>query len=153
MNTLDFRASFPQHQSIDIVGINSHLGVSRDFDISTTPYTVYVDYKLIPNMRNWGLDSIDVKPSIITTVIDWEIDTEDMTQADKDLFIKAGGKEYSDNISGSIDVDSMVRMKDKAWTIKCETHFKRDGSFAIDNIEIDFQTLTITLQSDELQQD
>ncbi len=144
MNDLQFSAKV---DDADITGINELLGVSRDIDIDCGNPTVYIKYELEIEAREWGIKNICVSPREVTVSIEWEVSTYDLTDADKELLIKAGGTEYRNKtIGGIVEIDSRLALNGKAWTIDNETTFEDDGAFAIDNVCIDLETCSITLQ-------
>ena len=140
---LDFNATI---ENIDVNGINEFLGVSKDIDIETGRPTAYVSYILEPEVRDWGIKSMNMTIKKITSLIEWEVDSEDLTPEEKLSLISAGGREYRNNtISGEIEVVTTQKIKDKDWTIDNEVEFETDGGLSIESIEVGFLTMTITV--------
>lgn len=139
MNNETFTA---QVEDTDIWGINEFLGVSKDFDIETGKPTLYVDYELEPEAREWGIKTIYVHIRKIAASIEWYVVPDDLTEDQKAELIKAGGTEYNNgNIEGVIEIDTSIKEMD----ITNEATFADDGRFTFDNCEIDLKKNTITL--------
>lgn len=141
---LDFNAII---EDVDVNGINEHFEISKNIDIDTGKPTAYVSFILEPEVRDWGIKSMNMSIRRITISIEWEVYNEDLTSEENLILITVGGKEYKFNntISGIIEVDTTQKVKDKEWTITNEVEFEKDGGLSIENIEVDFSTMTITV--------
>lgn len=143
MNRENFKATI---EDTDIWGINSYLGISKDFDIETGKPTVYVSFELEPEARDWGIKSIYVFVSNVKCSVEWETDSLDLNEEEKAQLIAAGGTEYrNETIGGTIEIDTFEKLKGKEWEITNECKFESDGQFMFGNCEIDFDKMTITL--------
>lgn len=139
---LDFHAEV----EADIFKIHEYLGVSKDFDIETGTPTAYVTYELQPEAREWGLKYISVVVRKVICSIEWEVNSLDLTDEEKQLLIKAGGTEFrNETIGGVIEIDSTVSLPFNFWVVNCDAKFKDDGGFQIDDASIDFGIMTISL--------
>jgi hypothetical protein len=116
----------------EVYGINKFLNVSTDVDVCIEDTSVTIEYELHLNLKEWGIKSVDVFIKNVVCQIDWEVDCEELNDADKEALIKAGGKQYSnDTITGSICID------DTDLKIENDVKFNEDGSFFIDSVCIE----------------
>lgn len=139
---LDFHAEV----EADIFKIHDYMGVSKDFDIETGNPTAYVTYELQPEARIWGLKGIEVAVKKITCSIEWEVDSSELSEQEKQELINAGGTEYrNETIGGVIEIDTTKKLKDKDWVIQDQTEFQSDGSLSIDEVRIDLDLMCIGL--------
>lgn len=130
-------------KDVDVSSINEFLNVSKDFDINIEETIVDVDYELQVEARKWGIKYICVVPTLITCRIDWEVFTDDFTEEEKQLFINAGGKEYTHNntICGCIEITTA----DSSWNVESKVEFESDGGLSISDISIDLVKKEITI--------
>lgn len=128
-----------------VYGLNKCFGVP-DVDIDTGRQTCYVDWLLEPEVRSWGIKSIYVYATKVKLSVEWEVYTEELTEDEKAKLIANGGREYrNETISGLIEVDSSEEWSGKKWTIKSEFKIEEDGMCRPQDVEIDFETMTITV--------
>ena len=130
----DFRAKV---DDIDVKGFAKFLGAEKA-DVSVNSL-VQVVYDLRPEARNWGIKNILINIRGIVATLDWEVDTEGLSESEISSLVKAGGKKYKEKIEGSFEIIS------KEWGIINELEFSKDGGFKIYNCEFDFGKKTITL--------
>jgi len=117
-------------------------GMTMDLDFNATIENIDVNgINEFP-----GVKSMNMTIKKITSLIEWEVDSEDLTPEEKLSLISAGGREYRNNtISGEIEVVTTQKIKDKDWTIDNEVEFETDGGLSIESIEVGFLTMTITV--------
>ena len=121
-----------------IYGINEHLGVP-DVDIEATA-TAYIDWVVEIEARDWGVKSISVFATKVVSSVEWEVESEFLTDEEKNTFIAAGGIEFSDTIAGLIEIDSA-----KDWVIDSAFDMQEGGLCTPDDIEFDLETNVITI--------
>jgi len=121
-------------EDAEVYGTNKFLNVSLDVDVCIEDTSVTIEYELHLNIKEWGIKSVDVFIKNVVCQIDWEVDCEELNDADKEALIKAGGKQYSNNtITGSICINST----DTNWKIENDAEFHPDGAFLIDSVCIE----------------
>jgi len=141
MNVLELDNYKAEVQNASVYGLALYFGVDADID-SGRP-NVDVNYELQVEARNWGIKSICVVVTKITTTIHWYVDIEFLTEADKLKLISMGGTEYrNDTIGGFIEIDTTT---DDKWTIETQVEIESDGALSINDVEIDFETMVITV--------
>lgn len=133
-------------EDAEIYGINEYLGISKDLDIETGRPDAYIDYELQIEARDWGIKNISIVPNKFRCSIEWEIDCWEMSKADIEMFVKAGGKEYGScyNHTVSVTIEIETNCLD-GWDVRNETEFEPDGAVSIDNVCIDLSCRNITL--------
>jgi hypothetical protein len=128
---------------IEISGINEYLKVTKDVEIDTGKPTAYVKYYLDIEAREYGIKSISAIVTNVTMSIEWETNTEDLTDQDKVQLSAAGGREYRNcTTGGTIEID--VNISDKVFSLESEMEFK-DSSIYPDLVTIDLSDKKITV--------
>lgn len=140
---LDYNAKV---EDVEVYGINEYLKCGLDVDIDTGKPTAYVAYELQVEAREWGIKSISVFAKKVTISIDWETPTEYLTVEEKEALINAGGQENrNDTISGTITIDTTVKINDKDWNVESEVSFTDDGQLSIDTVSVELPAMSIVL--------
>ena len=138
-NELKFTA---QIEDADIYGINKYLALPLR-DIATSKPTVYIDFHLEIEARNYGVKGIDIFIDKVYTSIEWEVNDEYLTGLEKMLLLNKG-KYNSGNIEGTLELNTSEKPFD-AWEIKNEMTVTEFGGIHPDNVEIDFKNKVITI--------
>jgi len=127
---------------VKVYGLSKILGVQIDIDVESA--LCRIDWEVEIEAREWGVKSISVYVTKVICSIDWEVYKDSLTDDEKRKLIVAG-REYKDTINATIDICSDEKREGKEWTI--ETNFGSDKNEAIcpNEIEIDFETMTITI--------
>ena len=136
---MDFTAKITD---IYVYNINKYLGVSDDIDVNTNDKRARVDYSIEFECRNWGIKSTIIWVRKITFSLDWSVETALLSIEDAlNLKNRNGVDMRNGDTEGTIDMEIS-----KEWTIKeDDLKFSDDGTFQINDIEIDFEKNTITL--------
>jgi hypothetical protein len=140
MNPETFTAVCDKRE-VSIDGLEAFFGT--DWDGSVSSQLAKVNFTLTPQPRKHGLDSIWIEITDVIASFSWSVDTEDLSQADRLKYLQNNGTEYfNETIQGEVTINS-----GEDWTIiKDELHFRKDGGFSIDTVEIDFKNHTITVR-------
>lgn len=128
-----------------VYGLSKVFGVP-DVDIDTGKQTAYVDWKLEPEARSWGVKSISIYATKVVCSVEWEVYTDDLTEEEKAKLIAAGGREYrNDTIGGTIEVVSNEKWNGNEWKIDSDFGLSEGGMCCPQDAEIDFESMTITI--------
>lgn len=132
-----------------IYGLNKLFKVRNDIDIYSGIPTFTIEYTLTPDVRSWGIDGITVDVQKITASIEWEVGivAEQLKTVDKAYLINAGGYEFKSHgtISGTFELDTTVPINENYWEIKSDVEFTSSGGFQIQEVEVDFLKMKITI--------
>lgn len=132
------------NKSIDVslYGFNSEV-LKVDLDIDTTQVAV-IDWTFEVESRTWGIKDISVYITKVSCEIEWEIDSEYLTENDKVDLIAAGGaeyrKQYGETFEGVHTIDTSI---DDTWEIVSEVEI--GSTICPEDVEIDFKTRKITI--------
>jgi len=137
---MEFKTSL---EDCNLYGLSKHLGMPQ-VDIDTSK-TCSVNWAVNIEARSWGIKSIESYAVGVIVSIDWSVYLDELTQDEKDKLIDFGGKEYSNTIEGTIEIDSTEKWNGKEWTIKNEIALSEYGAFYPQSCEIDFQSMEILI--------
>lgn len=131
-------------EDVSIYGINSFLKIPLDYDIdyySDSP-SVYVEYKLQPELKRWGINWISILIKKVISFIEWHIDCQDIPNDEIELLVSAGGKYDNNMVKGFIRIDTTI---DNSWNVINNVEIKSNGEILISEVEIDLKTKSISL--------
>lgn len=121
------------------------LKIPTHVDVDFGNPSVTIEWCLQPDAREYGMKDISVFIKRVTGTIEWTADTEYLTDDEKKALIDAGGKQYVYSVDGVVEVDSSVELGGRKWTVISKVEFGESGSCCLENCEIDFLNMTITI--------
>ncbi len=127
---------------VSIEGLEKYFGIDNDFFHSIRP-DVVIDWELRTYSRSWGLECMTPEVTRVTGVIDWSIDSEYLTEFEKEKLIAMGGVLYRDDtIGGILTIDSV----EQHWQVGNDLVFDKTGGIGVNEVEIDFGERSILIQ-------
>lgn len=128
-------------KDISITGLSCYLHTSN---VDYHNRTAEVTYDLDIEHREWGIKSITHVPVRFTASIEWVAYIDDLTISEVNNLLAYGHASFdSDVIIGTITIDTAT---DPSWEVIMEVEFRVDGSFMINEIEIDFKNKKIIIE-------
>lgn len=116
-------------------------------DVDCNQASAIIYWELEVEARERGIKYISISVTKVIIEIEWYYNIEDTSIEDQKKLIDAGGREMMNgNIEGSFTIDSTKPVNGKEWTVKEEFYFEKDGGIMPEKIQIDFETLTITIE-------
>lgn len=128
-------------KDVSIDGLNHFLNVSKDIDLETGRTDAIVKYHLEPEVRNWGIKSMNIFIDEVTCTIYWWVNVDELTPEEIQSLVAAGGIELRNGtVEGTFEVNSNGW---KDWSILTEVAFRNDGGLMIDSLTIDLKEKVI----------
>jgi len=114
-------------------------------DIDTYKPTATIYWELQPEARERGIKGIGIVINRVTCDVEWNVDSEGYTDEEKLILLNYGSRDSQLNFEGNIELDSKTLFDDKDWDISHELEFASDGAIMPEEVEIDFETMKITV--------
>lgn len=141
----NFRTEIKDSADIQINGLEDYLKCNG-IDIDKEDAKSSIEWNTEVEASSYGIKSIIVSVTKVTASINWSASTQEITSSDREKLEATRAMETRhESFEGDLTIDSTKQIDGRNWEIKEEFYFKPDGQIYPANVEIDFNTFTITV--------